>query len=223
MIRNPFVEALYDSTLPRPYFPILGTIACELGQVTEVEFRTNPQVQAVALQQVATALGADGFVVGWRSSPDVGVEVVQRLRPIAGRRAVIACVGAEDVAGARRYLEVGVDVLMLMLLDGETARDSKLRIIGNAARHYGAPTILVDPADQDVAQHAESAGLDGSVGTNADAAAPGIVGGGLALDGTILSAPRSPAFFWTFSGEVPLLQAEALVAIGDRLASQPCT
>jgi hypothetical protein len=195
-----------------PYIPILGSVACEMGQVDEATFVADAQAQAAALQQVGEALGASALTVGWRTEPDVLLDVIRR---IAGRP-LVALLGAASPGVACEACEAGVAAILL--LEPAEATDSKFKQTARAAAHYGVPVILADPRrpDAEVVAFAAAAGLAGAVVGAPTGEEPGIVGGGLPAGG---DPPRGERFFWTFPGEVPAsIPPEQLVAIGERLA-----
>jgi hypothetical protein len=198
-----------------PYIPILGGVACAMGQVTPAQFTRDPGVQAAALAAVAASLRSDAVTVGWRSTVEVGVAVVSRL---PGRETV-ALLAAVDAGAARDYCEAGVAAILMF--EPAEAREIKYRQVARAAGHYEVPVILVDPGRGDAPAFAASVGLAGAVVAAVSGLEPGIVGGGLRPDGTSEhdGPPRAWRFFWTFPGEVPeALAPEALTALGGRLA-----
>ena len=216
------VTALRSGTpSPRPpYIPILGTIAHKLGQVDERSFAQDPAVQCRALTETAGALGADGVTVGVGTPPAVSVAVVERLKPLSGGRALVGCLSAPDVAGARAYCEAGVD--LVFLLSPDFGQPGRFRTVANACRFYQVPAILVAPELEDAVATAAELGLDGAVTAAPRGDEPGIVGGGLSERDlgaeTAPAAPRSTRFFWTFCGEAPPgASAEQLAALGRKL------
>lgn len=215
------VEALMaGAPLPRPpYVPLLGRIALALGQVSEEAFRTDPQVQARALLETATSLGADLITVGQSTDPSLGTEVVRRLQPVLAGRGVAACLPAADVAAARAYCEAGVDMVLLISPDRSSA--GRFRTLANACSFYGAPAILVDPSLENAAAAAADLKLHGAVVADPTGEESGIIGGGLSpesFSGQSLSPPRSQAFFWSFPGEVPAeASPEDLAGLGRRI------
>lgn len=198
-----------------PYIPILGAVACAMGQVDEATFVSDPQAQAAALQQVGAALGATALTVGWRSPPDVMLDVIRRIPA----RALVALLDAPAPAVAREACEAGIGAIILF--EPSEASDSKFKQTARAAGHYGVPVILCDPArraDADAVALAAAAGLAGVVVAAPTGGEPGIVGGGLSPAGGMAAPPRDGGFFWTFPGEVPAsLPPEELVALGERL------
>jgi hypothetical protein len=172
------------------------------------------------LVEVAGSLGADVVTVGVGTDPAVGVDVVGRLEPVLGGRAVAACLAAADVAAARAYCEAGVD--MVLLLSPDRSNPARLRTLANACAFYSIPVILVDPSLHDAAAVAFESGLHGAAVERPSGAEPGIVGGGLSRESLAASShtpPRDNAFFWAFWGEVPADAApEDLAALGARLA-----
>jgi hypothetical protein len=215
------VKGLSDGTSARPpYIPLLGEIALILGQVDEQAFCTDPQAQAVALAQTATALLADAITVGYHTDPQVGTSVVTRVRPLVAGRAVVACLAEADVAGVRAYCEAGVD--MVLLVSPDRSRVGKFRTIANACHYYSLPVLLVDPSVDDGGAVATELGLDGAVLADPVGANAEIVGGGLSADsaasGAAPAPPRQTRFFWSFAGEVPVgLSPEKLASIGRLL------
>jgi small ligand-binding sensory domain FIST len=220
-------KALVTALLPGvvsprpPYIPILGRLAHLLGQVTEQVFTTDPQVQATVLMEVATALRADAITVGVGSSPAVGAEVVTRLRPLLQGRALVGCLAEADVAGAREYCEAGVD--MILLLAPDRSNTGRFRTLSNACSFYRVPSILLDPATDELAVVATELGLHGAIVAKPSGQEPGIVGGGLSVEsmaGGNLVVPRRSGFFWTFPDEAPSgVTPEDLVALGSRLVT----
>ena len=198
-----------------PYIPILGSVACAMGQVDEATFVADAQAQAAALQQVGSALGVSAVTVGWHTSPDVLLDVIRR---IAGRT-LVALLGAASPGVAREACEAGVAAILL--LEPAEATDSKFKQTARAAAHYSVPVILADPRrpDAEVVAFAAAVGLAGAVVGAPTGHELGIIGGGLApgTDGD-LEPPRAERFFWTFPGEVPAsIPPEELVALGERL------
>lgn len=205
---------------PRPlYVPLIGEVALVLGQVTREAFVDDAQVQARALLEAAGSLGADVVTVGVGTDPDVGVDVVARIDPLLGGRAVAACLAATDVSAARAYCEAGVD--MVFLLSPDRSNPARFRTLANVCAFYSVPAILIDPSLEDAAAVAAESGLHGAVVERPTGDEPGIVGGGLSRESLAASShtpPRGTAFFWTFWGEVPAHAApEDLVALGARL------
>lgn len=223
MTGKALVQALWArASLPRPpYVPLVGEIALVLGQVSREAFCGDARVQARVLLEVAASLGADVVTVGVGTDPAVGVDVVGRLEPVLGGRAVAACLAAADVAAARAYCEAGVD--MVLLLSPDRSNSARLRTLANACAFYSVPVILVDPSLQEAAEVASESGLHGAVVEQPSGAEPGIVGGGLSRESLAASSshipPRGDAFFWAFCGEAPADAApEDLAALGARLA-----
>ena len=207
------------TSLPRPpYVPLIGEIALELGQVSREEFCGDAKVQARVLVEVAGSLRADVVTVGVGTDPAVGVDVVRRIEPVLGGRAVAGCLDAADVAAARAYCEAGVD--MVLLLSPDRSSPGKLRTLANACAFYSVPVILVDPSLEDAAAVSAESGLHGAVVSSPSGVESGIVGGGLSRESLAESShtpPRDSAFFWTFCGEVPAAPPEELAALGARL------
>jgi len=198
-----------------PYIPILGEAACAMAQVTPDAFVSDPGVQASALAMVAGSLRADAVTVGWRSDVAIGVAVVPRL---PGRETV-ALLSDVDAGAARAYCEGGVAAIFLF--EPGEVRELKYKQVARAAAHYDVPVILVDPGREEAAAWAQSLGLAGAVVAAVSGTEPGIVGGGLAADGSVQhdGPPRQGRFFWTFPGEVPgTVEPEVLSALGGRLA-----
>jgi hypothetical protein len=201
-----------------PYIPILGSVACAMGQVDEATFVADPEAQAAALQQVGSALGASALTVGWRSEPDVMLEALKRIPG----RALVALLSAPSPAAAREACEAGAAAIILHDPPAD-ASGSKFKQTARAAAHYGVPVILADLArpDADAVAFAAAAGLAGAVITEPTGDEPGIVGGGLAPGSIPNAPPRAERFFWTFPGEVPAsIAPEDLVALGERLARE---
>ena len=222
MTGKALVQALWARAplLRPPYVPLVGEVALVLGQVSREAFCSDAQVQARVLLEAAASLGADVVTVGIGTETAVGVDVVGRIEPLLGGRAVAACLATADVAAARAYCEAGVD--MVLLLSPDRSSPGKLRTLANACAFYSVPAILFDPALEEAAAVASESGLHGAVVERPSGGEPGIVGGGLSRDSLAAPShtpPRSGAFFWTFCGEVPADAApEDLAALGTRLA-----
>ncbi|MCZ7526691.1 MAG: hypothetical protein M5U14_10130 [Acidimicrobiia bacterium] len=202
-----------------PYVPLLGRVAHVLGQVDATAFVTDPQVQAVALAETAGALGADVVTVGMGTDPAVGVQVVERLRPLLAGRGVAACLAEPDVAGVRAYCDAGVD--MVVLVEPDRSAASRFKTIANACGFYQAGAVLADPSLEDGARVAADLGLHGAIVAHPRGDEPGVVGGGLDashLGGAPPVCPRPAGFFWSFASEVdPGASPEALAALGTVL------
>ena len=222
MTGKALVELLWSrSPLPRPpYVPLIGDVALVLGQVTREAYVGDAQVQGRVLLEAAGSLGADVVTVGVGTDPAVGVDVVGRIKPLLGGRAIAACLAAADVAAARAYCEAGVD--MVLLIPGSGSDTSRFRTLANACAFYSVPVILIDPSLEDAATLASESGLHGAVVERPTGDEPGIVGGGLSHESLTASSHTSArgfSFFWTFCGEVPADAApEELAALGARLA-----
>lgn len=217
------VELLWSrAPLPRPpYVPLIGELALALGQVTREAYVADPQVQARVLLEAAGSLGADVVTVGVGADPAVGVDVVERIKPLLGGRAVAACLAAANVAAARAYCEAGVDMVLLV---AESRSDpARFRTLANACAFYSVPVILVGTSLEDAAAFAAESGLHGAVVERPTGDEAGIVGGGLSRESFAASShtpPRGFAFFWAFPGEVPTdIAPEDLAALGARLTA----
>ena len=204
-----------------PYVPILGHVAHVLGQVSDSLFRTDAQAQATALADTATAMGADVVTVGYETDPAVGVDVVERLRPLLAGRGLAAVLHEPDMAGVRAYCEAGVGLILLIEPDRTNA--SKFKTIANACSFYEAAALLVDSQVSDAATVAAELNLHGAVVAEPRSDSPGIVGGALSAShatGVEPVAPRTVSFFWSFPTEVPPdLSPEDLAALGRRLTA----
>lgn len=205
-----------------PYIPVLGAMAARLAQVELADVARDPQVQARALAEAAAALYADVVTVGVVSTPEVGRDVVARLRPLLADRGIAAWLDTADVAAARAYCDAGIDLLFVACSDATA--DRRLRTIGNAGRFYGVPVILGRAPVDEPALFARRCGLDGALVADVGGDEPGVVGG--ALSPEHLSAPAAPVpprtqrFFWSFAGEVPAdTEPEQLAALGRRLTT----
>lgn len=216
------LDALVAGDVPErvPYIPLIGRIACTLGQVSEDAFTGNPHTQATVLAETATALRADAVTVGLRTDPALGTSVVERIRPLLAGRGVVACLGEPDVAGARAYGESAVD--MIFLVEPDLSEPSKLRAFTNVCNFFRIPVILVDPHLVDAAHVAEQLRLHGAIIPTPTGADPGLVGGGLsttAFVGETPEPPRRDRFFWSFSAEVDGdTSPEELARLGTALA-----
>lgn len=224
------LAAVFKGTAPRPpYVPLVGGLAARLAQLDGSVFVSDAQAQARALAEAAQALEVDAVTVGLGTSAAVGVDVVARLRPLIGHRAIAACVEGVDVPAARSYCEAGVD--LVLLLPAGALPERGVRTLGKACRFYGVPVLLVDPGRPDAAAAAAALGLAGAVVGEVMGDEPGVVGGGLSwrdldedrtLEDRTLTAPRPSGFFWSFPGEVPAGAApERLARLGARLAAGP--
>lgn len=205
---------------PRPpYIPLLGEVAHVLGQVDAATFTSDAQAHATALAATAAALSADVVTVGVGADPAVGVQAVERIKPLLGGRGLAACLAEPDVAAARAYCEVGVDVVFLVRPD--QSRRSRMKTIANACGFYRTIAILADPDLEDACRIAAEVGLHGAVVASPGVDEPGIEGGGLDashLDGRPPEPPRAARFFWSFPAEVdPAASPEALADLGRRL------
>ena len=223
MTGKALVELLWSrAPLPRPpYVPLIGEVALALGQVTREAYRGDAQVQARVVMEAAGSLGADVVTVGVGTDPAVGLDVVERIRPLLGGRAVAACLAAADVGAARAYCDAGIDMVLLLPQSGSDT--SRFRTLANACAFYSVPVILVDPSLEDAAAFAAASGLHGAVVEHPTGEEAGIVGGGLSRESLTASShtpPRDFAFFWTFDGEVPADAApEELAALGARVTA----
>lgn len=221
MRADALVELLWSGApVPRPpYVPLIGEIGLVLGQVSRDAFYHDAQIQARVLLETAECLGADVVTVGVGTDPAIGVNVIGRIRPLLGHRAVAACLAAADVAAARAYCEAGAS--MLLLLSPDRSSPGRLRTLANACAFYSVPAILVDPSLDDAAAVAAEVGLHGAAIEQPSGLEPGIIGGGLCRESLTAHShvpPRASAFFWTFCGEVPADAApEELAALGARL------
>lgn len=206
-----------------PYIPVLGSIVEHLGQLPGPLYDSDPQRQARALVETATALHADAVTVGLGAPGDSGLEVLRRIRPLLGGRAAAGVVSAVDVALARAFCENEVDVLIVA--PDDAAEPARLRSLGNACRFYRVPVIYLppDPTEPaEVVSTVEEAGLAGAILAEPEGAESSVVGGGLSeqhLDDEHSPAPvRRHGFFWSFAGEVPTEHPpEALAGLGQRL------
>lgn len=227
------------ATLPRPPFaPLVGALACVMGQVPADRFTGDPQMQAMVLAQVGAALCAHVITVGVLGGPAVGVETIPRLRAAQPDGAVAGWIAAGDVAGTRAYGEAGAD-LLFVAPNGNGGADRKLRTQANAAAFYRVPTILVPSCaavpdsgalagapgatpGADIAAAAHALGLSGAVISGPTGDEPGIVGGILPAAGDVggLVAPRSRSFFWTFAAPAGAdADIDRLAALGRHLAA----
>jgi hypothetical protein len=215
------LRALGNGTPARPpYIPLLGRLACELGQVDEVTFTTDAQTHGVVLARTAAALRADVVTVGLGADPAVGVDAVRRLQPLLNGKAVAGCLPEADVAGARAYCEAGVGLVLLVSPDGSPA--GRFRTLANACTFYQVLAVLVDPELPDGAGVAAGLGLHGAVVAEPSGEEPGVVGGGLSPTLEAPAWPPRPArparFFWAFPAEAPAgADPVALAALGARL------
>ncbi len=206
-----------------PYIPVLGSIVAHLGQLPGPLYDSDPQRQARALVETATALHADAVTVGLGAPGDTGLEVLRRVRPLLGGRAAAGVVCSVDIALARAFCESEVDVLIVA--PDEAAEPARLRSLGNACRFYRVPVVYLppDPTEPaEVVSTIEAAGLAGAILSEPEGVESGVVGGGLNkhhLGDQSLPAPvRRHGFFWSFAGEVPTEHpAEALAGLGQRL------
>jgi len=215
-------ELRRGAALPRPpYIPILGRLAQVLGQVSEEAFTTDAATQCGVLAEAAAAVGADAITVGVGTPPAVAVDVVARLKPVAAGRALVGCLSAADVAGARAYCEAGVD--LVFLLDPDRSNRGRFRTIANACAFYEVAALLVAPALDGAAAVAAELGLHGAVVAQPTGDEPGIVGGGLSaasVNDPPPAPPRASRFFWSFPDETPAsLSPEDLAALGRRLTA----
>jgi len=200
-----------------PYAPLVGELACAMGQVPVGAFAADPHIQATVLAQVAAALSADVITVGVLGGVSVGVETVPRLRAVRADAALGGWVDAGDVAGTRAYGEAGVDLLFVSLAVND--QDRRLRTQANAAAFYGVPTILVAPG-RDAVVTAAANGLSGAVVAEPKGDEPGIVGAGLRPGAADTSGepPRRHSFFWTFAAPAGAEAAvDDLAALGRDL------
>jgi hypothetical protein len=215
------LRALRTDTPARPpYIPLLGRLACELGQVDEMTFTTDAHTHGVVLAETAAALKADVVTIGLGTDPAVGVDAVRRLRPLLKGRAVAGCLAEADVAGARAYCQAGAGLVLLVSPDGGPT--GRFRTLANVCAFYQVLAVLVDPGLPDGAGVAAGLGLHGAVVAEPSGEEPGVVGGGLppTLEAPAwpVRPPRPARFFWAFPGETPsAADAGALAALGARL------
>lgn len=193
---------LRGEAVPRPpYIPLTGTVAVRLSQSDPEDFATDPQIQARALVEAAGALHSDAVTVGFGTAPDVGAEVITRLRPMLAGRAVVGILNEIDVSGAKAYCEAGVD---LLLVPGpEEAERSRMKTLRNACRFYRVPLVLTGCDDAALAEELQ---LEGAIVPQPRGDEPVLIGGG--LNGVASSddppvPPRRERFFWSFFGQVP--------------------
>ncbi len=147
------VKALFGGQRPQrpPYIPLQGRVVEVLAQLDAPVYDANPQRQALALVETASALRADAVTVGIGASGDAGLDVARRVQPMLGGRALVAVLEQVDVALARSYCELGVDMLVLLLGCDELG-SSRMRTLANACRFYQVPVVLAAPKAEDVLQ-----------------------------------------------------------------------
>ena len=221
------VAALLDGRVMErpPFIPILGGFAQRMGQMSETDFRENPQLHARALLQTADALNADALTVGVGCSIEVGIEACKRLAPVLQGRGLVACLSRPEPTSARAYCEEGAD--MVLVLEVDPAESGRFRTLSNVCKYYRVPVLLAAAGLEAPSALAQQLKLDGAIVPWPTGDEPGIIGGGLgACPNDVAergpgSPPRESRFFWSFPGEIaPGSSPETLVRLGDMLTGQ---
>lgn len=208
--------------VPRPpYVPLIGTAAATLAQVPAEMFCQDEHTHARALSVAAQALHLDVVTVGVQTAPSTALAALPRLRGLLPGRPTAVYLSDYQNSDIRACCEAEADVIIVAAEDNQPSR--KLRTVANVCHFYDIPVLLAAPGDDDeTADQAASAGLDGAIIETPTGNEPGIIGGAIPRDAAGNSQPptppRSDAFFWSsprhVAADAPM---ETLIALGQQL------